>query len=180
MSRGPFRLAGPGSKLDSALCEWLRMPVRVAALCLALLAACAKPPAPCEDGSQESCPGTGTPPPDSCNSREEALTDPACRLQLGQARTPYISFAGDQDWYLLQLPSPLSARSLIHLTAGYGAPNTAVNLTVALLREDGQVSLARKRDPAGPLEHALRDAVPVVRPGTGQPSDALDGIVEGG
>ncbi len=87
--------------------------------------------------------------PDLCNSRDEALNDPQCALTLGEARTAYLSFAGDQDWYSAAMPSNLDARSLVRVTGGYGAPNTAVNLSLNLLREDGQLSLARRIDSHG-------------------------------
>jgi hypothetical protein len=107
------------------------------------LVGCVKDPPPEEEED------AGTPPPDVCNSREEALTLPECQLILGQVRADYLSFAGDQDWFSFQVPADANARTLLHLTGGYAVPNTAVNLALNLLREDGQTSLARKSDRHG-------------------------------
>src|SRR4051812_20360881 len=119
--------------------------MRTLPLVLAVLVLGCPGPKPC-DPDDDSCTDGGQPPPDVCNSREEALSSAECALTLGQPLTGYISFSGDQDWYLAQLPSGLTARSLLHVSAGYGAPNTAVNLSVNVLKEDGSSSLAQKTD----------------------------------
>lgn len=121
------------------------------------LFSCSPPPPPCEEGDL-SCEDGGAPPPDLCNGREEALSNAACKLTLDQAHEAYISFSGDQDWYLVELPA-LTARSLVNLSGGYGAPNTAVNLALNLLREDGQVSLAREVDKHGQSAPKLIDII---------------------
>jgi len=105
-----------------------------------------------------ACPGDGgTDNPDAgpdvivdqCDSRDEALTQAQCELTLNQERQAYISEAGDQDWYSVRIPATANSRTLVRVTAGYLAQSTAVNLAVGLLREDGQVSLARKVDAHG-------------------------------
>src|SRR6185503_15651774 len=115
---------------------------------VALLAACPGGAPPCETGAEESCP-LDEPPPDVCNSREEALSDPACALTLGQARLDFLSFSGDQDWFSAKLPGDLTARSLLHVLGGYGAPNTPVSLSLNVLREDGAASIAHEVDKHG-------------------------------
>ena len=84
--------------------------------------------------------------PDSCNSKEEALASTDCALALDNtARLGYISTSEDQDFYALNLPATLTARSLVEVRAGYGASNTAVNLAVNVLSADGVSSIARAR-----------------------------------
>lgn len=111
--------------------------VSVAAL---LFAGCPKEPV------EEEEDGGGAPPPDVCNSKEDALTNAQCQLTLGQTVQDYIGAAGDQDYYLLTTPANVTPRSLVHITAGYGVPSTAVQLSVNVLREDGTTSLARAVD----------------------------------
>ncbi|MFL5343794.1 MAG: cell-cell cohesion protein MtsF [Hyalangium sp.] len=100
-------------------------------------------------GSTEPDAGDGLP-PDLCNSKDEALTLPDCQLTLGQQVERYISFAGDQDWYSVQIPATANARTLVRVTAGYLASSTAVNLSVNLQRSDGtQGSLKTQVDAHG-------------------------------
>jgi hypothetical protein len=117
---------------------------------LLLLAACPgeEPPDDPDGGTVDR--------PDPCNSREDALTKPECELTLGQQVEGYISFVADsvhptsdQDWFSVRIPATANARTLLRINAGYLAQSTAVNLAVGLLREDGQVSLARKVDNHG-------------------------------
>jgi hypothetical protein len=110
---------------------------------LLLLTAC-----PEEGGPDEPDGGSQTL-PDPCTSREEALSLPECELVLNQDRQGHISFAGDQDWYSVRVPANANARTLLRITSGYLAQSTAVNLAVTLLREDGQMALARKVDNHG-------------------------------
>jgi hypothetical protein len=110
---------------------------------LLLLAACPG------DGPGEEPDGGTELIPDPCNSREEALSLAECELTPGQQVERYISFPGDQDWYSVRMPPTANARTLVRVTAGYLAQSTAVNLAVSLLREDGQVSLARQVDDHG-------------------------------
>ncbi|GMU59893.1 MAG: hypothetical protein AMXMBFR34_16560 [Myxococcaceae bacterium] len=77
------------------------------------------------------------PPPDVCNTLDEALTTASCELPLGQPQRELIGRLGDQDWYVVQLPSGLTERSLLHLTASYSVPATGVNLAVNVVRPDG-------------------------------------------
>jgi hypothetical protein len=109
-----------------------------------------------------ACPGDGGPDEpdggtqvraDPCNSREDALSKPECELTPGEQKEDYISFAADaehptsdQDWFSVRIPATANARTLLRITAGYIAQSTPVNLSVGLLREDGQSSLARKVD----------------------------------
>ncbi|MHB8877666.1 MAG: cell-cell cohesion protein MtsF, partial [Myxococcaceae bacterium] len=129
----------------------MRHAVKVSLLGFALLlSACPTPEPVCEDDTDPACGyDAGQPPPDECNTREEALELSQCRVALEVAREAYISFAGDSDWYLVEMPGTLTARSLVHVSGGYAAPNTAVNLALGLLREDGSVSLARGVDHHG-------------------------------
>ncbi len=125
-----------------------RLTARAALLLAAVaLTACPKPPDPEE-------PDAGAPPPDVCNTVADALGDPQCELTLGTMHQGFVHPPGDdlkpdQDWYSFRVPANADARTLIHLRGGYAAPNTAVNLSLNLLREDGQLSLARKSDRHG-------------------------------
>ncbi|MBI3186018.1 MAG: cell-cell cohesion protein MtsF [Myxococcales bacterium] len=120
----------------------------LALVCFALFGCPPPPPPECIEGDEPTCPDAGQPPADLCNSVEEALSLPECQLTLGQAHQAYISFSGDEDFYMAQMPA-LTARSLLHVNAGYAVPNTAVNLSVNLLREDAKTSLGRKVDRHG-------------------------------
>ena len=118
---------------------------------LTALTGCPQKTQDCIFGDEEGC-DAGTPPPDLCNSIEEALTDPQCKLGLGPDGgffDRFIGAPGDQDWYLAELPGGLTARSLLHVNGGYGVPNTAVNFAVNVLREDGASSIAREVDKHG-------------------------------
>ncbi len=128
--------------------SWFRKARGCAALCALLLCGCPAPSPECIEGDEPTCPDAGGPPPDVCNSAQEALSDASCELALGQVRQAFISFGGDQDWYLARMPA-LTPRSLVHLSGGYGAPATAVNLSLTLLAEDGKTSLAQKVDRHG-------------------------------
>ncbi|WP_224370263.1 cell-cell cohesion protein MtsF [Hyalangium versicolor] len=121
-----------------------RLPRLLPLASLLLLAACSGDGGdPDPDAGQEL-------PPDLCNNRDEALSQPDCQLTLGQEVQRYISSAGDQDWYSVQIPATANARTLLHINAGYKAQSTAVNLSVNLLRADGsQSSLALKVDNHG-------------------------------
>ena len=109
-----------------------------------------------------ACPGpettpdadAGMPPPDVCNSIDEALNDPQCELMLGESLQGFIhppseTQPADRDWYSFRVPADANPRTLIHLRGGYAAPMTAVNLSLNLLEEDGQTSLVRKSDRHG-------------------------------
>ncbi len=100
----------------------------------------------CPDGGGNGEEDSGTPPPDACNSQDEAF-GAGCVLTLGGAPLlAYIGEPGDQDWYGIQLPGNLTARSLLHVSGGYGVPNTPVNLSFNILRADGSMSVARASD----------------------------------
>lgn len=103
----------------------------IPAVVAALLLGCGPAPLDEEEDAPEFIP-----PPDVCNTSDEALTNAACALTLGQPRQELIGSAGDLDWYVLELPAGLTGRSLLHVHAGYSAPATAVNLSVNVLRAD--------------------------------------------
>ena len=106
-----------------------RIPVIVTAALLGLLTGCG--PAPIED--EEDVPDF-VPPPDVCNTSDEALTNAACALPLGQLQQELIGSAGDIDVYAVDIPAGLTGRTLLHVHAGYAVPATAVNLSVNVLR----------------------------------------------
>jgi hypothetical protein len=123
--------------------------LRAAVSCcfLAALAACPPPPQECLDGTEDVC-DAGALPPDFCNSQEEALSDATnCHLTVttAPAMMPLkkdgvflsrLPDAGvDQDWYYAEVPSGLTARSLLHVSGGYSAPQTAVNFSVNVLKQ---------------------------------------------
>ena len=115
---------------------------------------CACPPPPKCNPDEEDCGSDAGPPPDVCNSAMEALSDPGCEISVattpdsGVPKLGYLSIAMDQDWYVAKLPA-LTSRSLVHISAGYGAPATPVNLAVSVLKEDTTTGLARKIDKHG-------------------------------
>jgi hypothetical protein len=115
---------------------------------------CACPPPPKCNPEEEDCGSDAGPPPDVCNTKEEALSLAECSITVsttrdaGVAKLGYLSIAMDQDWYSATLPT-LTARSLVHVTAGYSAPATPVNLAISVLKEDGVTGLARKIDRHG-------------------------------
>jgi len=117
-----------------------------------VLCACPTPP-PCNP-EEEICDSDAGPPPDVCNNKDEALSLPECEITVstspdaGATKLGYLSIPKDQDWYRAKMPT-LTARSLVHITAGYGAPATPVNLAVSVLKEDGTTGLARKIDKHG-------------------------------
>ncbi|MHB8875440.1 MAG: cell-cell cohesion protein MtsF [Myxococcaceae bacterium] len=88
-------------------------------------------------------------PADTCNTKVDATSVIACSLKLGVIRSEFIGLPGDQDWYEVKLPAGLTARSLLHVNAGYAAPNTAVNLQVNVMRADGTSSIAMGVDKHG-------------------------------
>lgn len=116
----------------------------LALLCAALsVLGCPRPdPVDEEDGG-------GGPPADTCNSMQDALSLTECQLTLGTAVQDYIGTAGDQDWYTFTLPATANPRTLVHVSAGYGVPNTPVNLAVNVLKADGKTSYASKVDQHG-------------------------------
>jgi hypothetical protein len=119
-----------------------------AALGETLLMACPPEPPLCEFGDEEGC-DAGTPPPDLCNSREEALTGAQCQLTLGtQIADRFIGHSGDQDFYSVQLGA-LTPRTLLHVNGGYGVPATPVNFAINILNEAGTSSGARRVDKHG-------------------------------
>jgi len=99
--------------------------------------------------------GDGGPPPDFCNTRQEADSDATnCQLTVtsGGAEPSkktglYLSKLADggtdNDWYVAQLPA-LTPRSLVHINGGYLATQSAVNFQVNVLKDgaSGLTSLA--------------------------------------
>ncbi|HSP78358.1 MAG TPA: cell-cell cohesion protein MtsF, partial [Myxococcaceae bacterium] len=112
--------------------------LRLLPLALLVLAACPSPgPGSPDAGSQEI--------PDLCDTAEEALTSSECELVLGATLERYISVPGDKDWYSVRMPATLGPRALLRVQAGYAVQSTAVNLSVSLLREDGQQAVAERQ-----------------------------------
>ncbi len=138
----------------------MRFSLRVFAssLLAAGLAACPPAPIECVEGDEEVC-DAGAPPPDFCNSQEEADNDAVnCHLTVtGAGDSPvrkeglYISRMEDggvdRDWYLAEMPA-LTPRSLLHVNGGYQAALTAVNFQINVLKASpsGLVSIATAVD----------------------------------
>ncbi len=102
---------------------------------------------PISDDSEDD--GTDAPPPpDNCNTPDDARNVADCQLQLGVERIDYIGLLGDVDWYSVTLPQGLTARSLLHVTAGYNVPATGVSLSVNVL-ENGTTSIGAATDDHG-------------------------------
>lgn len=130
----------------------------VAAVVVAGLSACPPVDPPCEEGTEESC-DAGAPPPDFCNSQEEADEDVAnCHLTVTSGGAEPVRKEGvylsrmedgglDRDWYVAQLPA-LTPRSLLHVNGGYQVPLTAVNFQVNVLKQGagGLTSIATAVD----------------------------------
>jgi hypothetical protein len=140
----------------------------MAAAGLSLLAGCSSGPQLCVTGDEDSCDAGGLP-DDPCNSKDDALGKPECQLTVGvggAAVTPlegYISTQADGgrdvDWYSAAMPANLTARSLLHVSAGYTAPQTAVNLQLNVLKGDGSASIASGVDTHGAAAPAFIDIV---------------------
>lgn len=123
--------------------------VRAAVALSALLVATGCPqPLDCEKTPDDpKCEPDASLPPDFCNSQQEALSDSAnCHLTVEKVTTAlagqrkgdvFISTLADggvdKDWYFAQMPGTLTQRSLLHINAGYQAPQTAVNFSVNVL-----------------------------------------------
>ncbi|MCY1074996.1 cell-cell cohesion protein MtsF [Archangium lansingense] len=87
---------------------------------------------------------------DLCNDRHQALRSPGCQLTLGvPLEDRYLSFENDSDWYSVRIPSDVGPRSVLRVTAVYPVPLTEVNLSVSLLRENGDSLVPRRVDVHG-------------------------------
>lgn len=144
-----------------------------AASVLAALSACPPPVEECIEGDEDVCDG-GALPPDFCNSQQEAEADATnCHLSVGRGATAAVRKAevylsrlpdggADQDWYFAQAPADLTPRSLLHVSAGYQAPQTAVNfsMNVVKVQPSGQLqSVATGLDKHGAAAPKLVDLV---------------------
>lgn len=122
-----------------------RVAVLMGGLAIAAGSGCSPPPVLCVEGDEETC-DAGSLPVDSCNSAESAKSDPACKLTLCQDLEAFISTVDDGgidvDFYSVTMPAGLTARSLLTVKAGYGGvPQTAVNFSVNVLREQSDGGL---------------------------------------
>ena len=107
----------------------------------------------------------GGAPPNLCASMNDALNKTQCQLTAGQDVSDYIRSDGDQVWYSFIIPSTITVRNLIHVTAAYRVPYTPVNLVANLLQDDGLTSLISRVDNHGqglphPLDMLVRYTVP--------------------
>lgn len=108
--------------------------------------ACSPPPVLCVEGDEPTCDG-GSLPPDGCDSPEEARSNAACKLTLCQDHEAFISTTPDGgldvDFYSVTMPGNLTSRSLLNVKGGYGGvPQTAVNFSINVLRENAAGMLA--------------------------------------
>jgi len=122
-----------------------RVAVVLGGLAIVAASACSPPPVLCVDGDEETC-DAGSLPADRCNTAETAKSDPACKLTLCQDLEAFISTVDDGgidvDFYSVTMPAGLTARSLLSVKAGYGGvPQTAVNFSVNVLREQADGGL---------------------------------------
>lgn len=139
--------------------------VAVSSCLLSTLMACPPPVVECIDGTESVCDDAGALPPDFCNSKEEAISDTVnCHVAIttgGAAnRAPksgvYISRlldgGTDQDWYYAEAPAGLTARSLLHISGGYMAPQSAVNFSINIVKDGdgGLLSVTTAIDKHGP------------------------------
>jgi hypothetical protein len=133
--------------------------IRIAVVCAAGMVA------NCKSGGGPDQEDAGGPPPNNCATREAALNNPQCQLTLGQTVTDYIRAPNDQVWYSIQMPATVDPRTLVQVTAGYGAPSSPVNLGVNLLNGSDGSSLGRLVDNHSqgaprPVNFIVRYAVP--------------------
>ncbi len=152
--------------------SFLNRALTVAAVSFALFG-CPAPPVVC-DPAIDDCTDGGLP-PDLCNSALEATTNPACQLvvgdgcpaaKMGKAAvqitggiTTVADGGRDTDYYFAQLPDGLNARCLLHVSAGYSVPQTAVNLSVNVLQEDQTHSIMSGLDKHGAAAPKLVDLI---------------------
>ncbi len=129
---------------------------------LVALSACPPMQQDCVTGNEPVCDLDASLPPDFCNSLSEALSDGTnCLLTVNDAtgmtrkENVFISRLEDggvdKDWYLAPMPT-LTPRSLLHVNAGYQAPQTAVNFTLNVLNtlaDGGTTSIATGVDRHG-------------------------------
>jgi hypothetical protein len=116
-------------------------------------------------GTIGTTPINSTLPPNVCTSAQVALTDPDCELTLNEWKYHYLATLQEQDWFSVNVGA-VDSLSIVHIIAGYfppgdtdgGAPdcatvdggfNTAVNLTMNVLKQDGETSLATAADEHG-------------------------------
>jgi hypothetical protein len=100
----------------------------------------------CKNNGDPGQGDAGGPPVNNCPTQQAALSNPQCQLTLGQTVTDYIRSANDQVWYSIQMPANVDPRTLVQVTAGYGAPSSPVNLGVNLLNGGTGTSLGRLVD----------------------------------
>jgi hypothetical protein len=135
--------------------------VWVTTLAAALLAGCGGKKA-CDPDVDDNCPSDagGDLPIDICNNKNDAETNPKCQLvACSDAGMPmgcqdpggwcFDSFSGDQDYWLAPLPSAPTAGTLLHISGGIGAPETALNFAITVLKEDGTTAVTRGVDHHG-------------------------------
>ena len=121
-------------------------------------------------------------PPNVCTSAQVALTNPDCQLTLGEWKYGYIAQLQEQAWYSVNVGTAVDARTIAHIIAGYFPPgdvdggvpdcssvdggfNTAVNLTMNVLKQDGETSLVNASDKHGtacpsPMNITFKYSVP--------------------
>lgn len=122
----------------------------------------------CSKNNPDDTQDAGGPPPNACATSDAALSNPQCALVLGQTRTDYIRSANDQVWLTLTMPANTNPLTLVHLTAGYSAPSTPVNLAMNILQVGGGASLGRVVDnhqqgAPRPLDSIIRFTQPNAR-----------------
>lgn len=113
----------------------------------------------CKGSQGSGADDAGGPPVNQCATRDDALNKAQCQLTLGTPVNDYIRSANDQVWYSMRMPSTTNPLSLVHVTAGYGAPNTPVNLGINLLAEGGLGSLGQGADIHGQGAPKLIDLI---------------------
>src|ERR1700687_754127 len=113
----------------------------------------------CKSSLDPGADDAGGPPVNQCATRDDALNKAQCQLTLGTPVNDYIRSANDQVWYSMRMPSTTNPLSLVHVTAGYGAPNTPVNLGINLLSEAGGGSLGQGADNHGQGAPKLIDLI---------------------
>jgi hypothetical protein len=99
---------------------------------------------PCDPTNPDlSCYDGGSLPPYVCTSAQVAQSDTNdCGLTNCVSKLDYISGPQVQQWYSFKMPSTTDAKSLVHVSAGFSAPGTPVDLEIGLFKSDGTTALA--------------------------------------
>src|SRR5579863_4569235 len=112
--------------------------------------------------------------PNLCSTRQKAQTVASCELTLGDALSTvppkggrFISVPGQKDWYSFTTPATATGQTLLHVTGGYSAPATPVNLEMNILPSTGAIPVLTGADQHGQAAPNILDLItPLASPNT--------------